>query len=165
MVKEVGFGSPDDLGGYDAGFGSPDDWGPGDTGFGSPSDLTGATLGGSREIADDGGEILELVGTFLPGPYKVWIVSAAGEPILCYGAVQGQGSTCWPNAAKNRLPFVTPPLPLGVYSVQVENETIPDTLTVVYRTWKTGVFSLRTRWPQEVYPTGPQSVKREMLLT
>lgn len=172
--RETGFGAPDDLGGYDAGFGSPDDVGSTtDTGFGSPSYLTGVTLPAAAAVVpDDGGTIVELVGTFTtyPGPYVVTLFDGPdATDHVCYGAVMGQGYTCWADVARTRLPFVTPPLEVGTYSVRVvgeggETEELVAALTVVRRLWYSEVFALRGMWPADSMPTGAQDLRDEALL-
>lgn len=175
--RETGFGAPDDLAPseYDVGFGSPSDLADagGETGWGSPLAPTGATLAtASAIVADDGGEIRELDGDFSghPGPYVVTIFDGPdGKEHICYGAVMGRGYTCWPNTARTKLPFVTPPLRVGTYSLRVEGGDVPtatltDVLTVVRRTWKSEVYAFRSRFPDEAFPTGAQHVTEEPLL-
>lgn len=169
--RETGHGSPDDLGGYDAGFGSPDDLGaPGtDTGFGEPSYLL--ALAGGLTVEDDGGDLVELAGDFSawPGPYVVEVVDGDGNATTCYGVQPGRGYTCWPNAARNALPFATPPLPVGTYDLRVTGaEGVPTTvgaaLTVVRRMWYSEVFAANRLWPVRPMPTGVFAVEAEPLL-
>lgn len=162
---ETGFGGPDDDA-EDLGFGSPDDGASlqGDTGFGSPSALTGARPS-QREVSDDGGEIITLLGDFSghPGPYRVYVVTGSGN-LPCFGTVAGRGYDCFPSAAATTMDFATPPAAPGTYSLLVVGaveETIANALTFVPRVYKDAVYTMRQRWPDDSMPVGPQLVEEE----
>lgn len=161
-----GFGSPSSLGSWsiprNAGFGSPSGGSYRDTGFGSPAlgfERAGTcnppsfiwvpmSLGVPDHVfADEGGELVSLVviNDRFPsrGPYKVRLIDANGIywPRIgdgCYSARASGGTDCQTNASREILRFALPPLPEGIYDVEVSWDNVyrvtsEDSILIVYR--------------------------------
>ncbi len=155
-----GFGSPSRLGPWailrNAGFGSPSGGTYRDTGFGSPA--LGFQKGGTcnppslvwllpdRVFADEGGELVSLIAVNdkfpIRGPYTVRLIDANGVywPRVgdgCYSARAGGGSECRANASRDFLRFALPPLPEGLYDIEVSWGNVyritRDSILIVYR--------------------------------
>ncbi len=189
-----GFGSPDLILGqppalgefYDWGFGDPEppSWSgkPVDMGFGDPPAPAQqivpyiVPIKPDQVFGDDGGDVVTLEGTWskaLPpgknGPYRVRLIDAAGQfwpdAAGCYSGVSGAGSACETNDSQSKLRFGLPPLPPGIYTIDVawgpdfsDSVTLPLGLRVILRGRNLHVYSMR----RQVFPAplnaGPASL-------
>lgn len=170
------------------------DWGFGDVepspwdgvvrswGFGDVAPL--ATLPVSIEgeagqvFPDDGGEIVTLIAPWpAVGPYRVRLIASGGAAfptggfctaplVVRLGAIVARDNpqVCFTGAARRRLSFILPPLPVDLYSVEVtrngEVTTLFNALRVVFRQRCIEDYRIRSAFPGN-YTTGPRALSLE----
>lgn len=191
-MGERGFGSPTQIGGvdpdpnsYDWGFGSktPSTWASTeyDTGFGSPRiELISAAVqlvleSGVPWLPDDGGVMVTLLAVWPTlGPFRVRLHGQSGvvypiEGGFCHSGKLGPGSSLFvvDTAAPDTLQFVLPPVPVGLYDVEVQwglsfgdTSTIEDLIDVVFRNRSVPTYRIRHRYSPE-YLTGPVTARSD----
>lgn len=112
-------------------------------------------------LAANGGVVVDLLGAFSGGrEYYVDVGGNAGSPVVrVYSGRRGKGTRCLAAADGTRLPFVAPPMRLGVYDVRVEEvldasqtATAAALLTYVQPAGRLKVFRLRAAFPRSAYP-------------
>lgn len=120
---------------------------------------------GPEEVGDDGGEVIDLDGTWGVGEHVVTV-----DDIECYSGRQGEGLRPIPN--EGRVRFVVPPnLSLGSHDVVVtwddgnESITLPDFLTVLRRHRRMTTLDLARLLPGEAFDRGPTRPTQGVLLT
>jgi hypothetical protein len=174
----------------DAGFGSPSDFALGsainegrDTGFGSPFDpslLPLSVEGDTYLIGDDGGVRLDISGQWFafsnipaPGYADSFVVKFKnrGTSVL-YDALAGYSSDkpgngqVYTNLQQTRIYAYIPPLPHGVYDVEVRwdgnTARISEAFEVTLRNRAAEVYSLRTHLPAYM-KTGEVSPENDLL--
>jgi len=168
-VADSGIGSPTTLFGlpstnYDTGEGSPSTlFGVAassfDHGTGSPSAfaLSFVVVAPVDGIyPDDGGEVVTLEGSFTDtNPYSVRLIDQGGalypELVDCWSGVVAQGTECYPDTVANRLSFVLPPMPPGVYDIRVTYgpsaglvHTLEDAIRIVPRNRSRATYRMRS---------------------
>lgn len=177
-----GYGSPTPAAGaFDSGYGSPSGTFL-DSGYGSPSSaseaLSLALQPYSEAFPDDGGEVVTLLGVFTvtPGPYYVRLIGQDGTYFpsaggYCYSGVKGLTDACYPDKAAETMTFVLPPMPPGLYDVEVSygptkgtKAILTGALPVKRRTYALETYDLRNALPGWWDGLGPLDVREEPTL-
>lgn len=194
-MAEWGWGSPSSVGAptaetvYDWGYGSPSNVGTptaqvvSDTGWGSPyltvSAASLSMLSPPGDMPDEGGVLVTVLGVWpKTGPYRVRLYDQAGvaypnDPgkVYCHSGKVGQGVDIFvANVGTDVLQFVLPPLPVGLFDLEIlygtnfgTTVTVTDFLNIVTRNRVQQVYSVRRRL-QPLYKTGPRRSAAERLL-
>lgn len=118
-------------------------------------------------LMENGGYLFQVQGTFEPGHrYSLHIgpLGSASDP-ACYSGVPGQGNTIYPwttGILRAYSPMLDPTGgPYKVYVVDIdtsENHTLVAVMTVVYRDFRSSVFTLRKVLPLH-WRTGPRDIE------
>ena len=184
MSVVYGFGSPGDLGTpspyFDWGFGDPPPsiWGgtPPDFGFGDPDGIFAPLVlaqAGVTHYPDNGGSRINIQGPWpVHGPFRVRLLdafTAAPFPPTskmpgCYGG-PGLLSAAQTDSRRRVLSFYTPPLPPGLYDIEITWNPggivlLPKALRIVYRSRYPEVYALRKTFGN-VFKTGPKDGRVE----
>lgn len=194
-----GMGSPDSIPGvatplgtfFDWGFGDPEpsSWGAvgADFGFGDPPQPDMAVVpyivpvAPDQPFPDDGGVLCTLEASWanaLPsalGPYRVRLIDAVGQywpdAAGCYSALQGQGPKCQTNLGKTALRFAIPPVPPGVYDIEVawgpdygDSVKMVKGLRIVLRGRNLYVRNLRSQNFPKPFAVGARSAMMESIV-
>lgn len=145
-----------------------------DYGWGSDRGLSFAPYLGTPRVADDGGYMLSVTGSWprlgasarqRPTGFLVDLVS--GEDALpCYSGRAGQGLVCSTDYAGRVLTCYTPPCAVGAYTVRVRwgsEEVTVGTLSVERRTRTESEYALRAALPN-LFATGARALDLEPVL-
>ena len=145
-----------------------------DYGWGSDRGLAFAPYLTTLRVADDGGYMLSVTGTWdrlgasprqRPTGYAVELVS--GSTVLpCYSGRAGQGLVCSTDYAGRVLTCYTPPCAVGAYTVRVRwgaEEVTVGTLSVERRTRTESEYALRAALPN-LFATGARALDLEPVL-
>jgi hypothetical protein len=162
-------------------------------GFGEPPMLSEVAILwlSSREMPDDGGEIVELLSSWPEiGPWKVRCIQSFTGQIFpkptaplpfCNSPIPGLAERCYTSIVEENvggllvpipgpsLRFVLPILPPGKYDIEliplagVPVISLPAALEVVWRNRSSQVYRLRNRVPM-TYNNGQRTIKYEALL-
>lgn len=158
-----------------------------DAGFGDvvPESILQVLQMPTRDLPDDGGIIVTLVGQFPDlgnqkgvqgaGPFLVTLVDAhTGEKypkdmVGCHSGLIGKGNQCTTDLRHEKLRFVLPPLPLSEYSIEIRygdnfRQTIsfPNAFRVVHRTREIETYGARSNL-STVFNAGPRLEQMEKL--
>lgn len=145
-----------------------------DYGWGSDRGLSFAPYLSTPRVADDGGYMLSVTGSWprlgasarqRPTGFLVDLVS--GEDALpCYSGRAGQGLVCSTDYAGRVLTCYTPPCAVGAYTVRVRwgsEEITVGTLSVERRTRTESEYALRAALPN-LFATGARALDLEPVL-
>lgn len=145
-----------------------------DYGWGSDRGLSFAPYLSTPRVADDGGYMLSVTGSWprlgasarqRPTGFLVDLVS--GEDALpCYSGRAGQGLVCSTDYAGRVLTCYTPPCAVGAYTVRVRwgsEEVTVGTLSVERRTRTESEYALRAALPN-LFATGARALDLEPVL-
>lgn len=174
-MSETGFGSPSYSNNppaiFDTGFGSPFNSSSRGTGFGSPFDLSLTAveiLGDLFYIGDDGGVRIDLVGNWfnytevappsLTNMFKVTFIKGITRTLALpafVGHPTSRGGFVYSNLAQTRLYAYVPPLPKGVYDIEIAYDydnahqkiLIEDAFEVISRNRSLGEYTIRSLLP------------------
>ena len=192
-MGERGHGSPTLFGGVDPDPNSYD-WGYGsktpvagwaatefDTGYGSPRiELVVEAVqlvleSGVPWLPDDGGVMVTLVASWpVKGPYRVRLRDQVSVPFpveggFCHSGKAGMGSDIYVAdiLAPDELKFVMPPVPPGLYDVEVlwgpdfgDIGVVTMLIDVVFRNRSVPSYRIRHRFPP-LYKTGPVTARSD----
>jgi hypothetical protein len=182
-MGERGYGSPTLIGGvdpapnsYDWGYGSPTpttwDATEYDTGYGAPRiELITESVqlvleSGVPWLPDSGGVIVTMVATWpTTGPFRVRLRDQTGVPYpieggFCHSGKVGQGSDIYvaDATAPDELRFVMPPVPVGLYDVEVlwglgwgTVGVVDNLIDAVFRNRSVPTYRVRRRLPDPPY--------------
>lgn len=191
-MGDRGYGSPTLIGGadpapnsYDWGYGSltPTTWADTeyDTGYGSPrielitESVQLVLVNGVPWLPDDGGVVVTMMATWPTlGPFRVRLRDQVGVPFpieggFCHSGVAGQGFNIFvaDTVAPDEMRFVLPPVPVGLYDVEVlwglnfgSVGVVDDLIDVVFRNRSVPTYRIRHRFP-ELYKTGPITARSD----
>jgi hypothetical protein len=147
-----------------------------DAGYGSPTITVHLTLWQAAEGArypDEGGAVLDLLGAWpVPGPYRVRLLDAEGTPYPdsggAYSARPGESDAARTDKSQRLLKFSLPPLPVGVYDIEVAwgpswstVAVAAKAIEVVRRNRALSVYRIRGRFQGTVFEVGPRRMARE----
>lgn len=134
-----------------------------------------------KQFPDDGGVILNLAASWYAvagkGPYRVRLRESFGgqaywpkDEFGCWGLQYGKGFECTPNALGDKLSFMLPVVPPGVYDIEVAwgpgwgtKLTAAQALRILWRGRGGQFWSIRQGFPVRL-PAGPRASTAEKLL-
>lgn len=141
-------------------------------GFGNRVGSLSRDNSSSGVFHDEGGQVVVLNGEFF-GRYRVSVGTQemfdAGQEIVAYSGVAGEGYKCIPYAQQRRLSFVTPMgLPLGeilIFAEALESNQSPirGSFTVVKRPHLTRLYSLASMFPSSFLTNVATTIREEIL--
>lgn len=158
-----------------------------DAGFGDvvPESILQVLQMPTRDLPDDGGIIITVVGDFpdlgcqvgikRAGPFLVELVDVHTGDVYpkdmtgCHSGLIGKGSNCETDLRHKKLRFVLPPLPLSEYSIKirygdnfVQAIVFANAFRIVHRTREIETYGAREQL-STVFNAGPRLIQMEKL--
>jgi hypothetical protein len=116
-------------------------------------------------VEDNGGYELSIHGTFDLVNTTVKLIQGVNQ-YNCFASRAGRALACFP-VSSTLLCVATPILPVGVYTLSVQQgvttDTITNAVTISLRTWKSKTFELRRLLPPK-YKAGARNINALDLL-
>ncbi len=158
-----------------------------DAGFGDviPDAILQVLLTPNRDLPDDGGIILTILGDFPSlgkqkgfegaGPFQIQLLDIhtneryPKDRVGCHSGLIGEGGKCRTGILHQKLKFVLPPLPLSEYTIEIRYGdnfrnliSMPNAFRIVHRSREQETYGGRTNL-STVFNTGPRLASMEKL--